>query len=374
MSQQRSFLLHCNGIKLARKDGLFGKSDPFVIIKSSGRAIGFSNVVMKDLNPYWEPITLDERACGGPQGRLIVEVYDWDSDGDNDFIGSFTCTLQQLLDTRTPHDLQNPSSKKHKSQGTFVVSRVEVDDRPKPLAYSVVFKGKGLARKDGIMGKSDPFIMVFRRYGSAEDENSKKEFVAKTEYIKNDLNPQWKPMEVSVHACGGMDGPISLSIYDYDSNGGHDLIGRVETTLRQLVSSKPTLCILDPKKLDNTMYRNSGLITVANVQPTTPKYDDHIYKITVQFRAKKLDKKDTFSGSDPYLNVKRDEKFSVHKTPHVKNDCNPVWAPFDLIVSDCQGLGNALLFEVWDHDRGSWVEAMFFVNAHRCSQIDGWDV
>ena len=101
------------------------------------------------------------------------------------------------------------------------MSRVEVDDRPKPLAYSVVFKGKGLARKDGIMGKSDPFIMVFRRYGSAEDENSKKEFVAKTEYIKNDLNPQWKPMEVSVHACGGMDGPISLSIYDYDSNGGH---------------------------------------------------------------------------------------------------------------------------------------------------------
>merc|ERR1712130_672537 len=59
------------------------------------------------------------------------------------------------------------------------------------------------------------------------------------------------------------------------------------------------------------------------------------------------------SGSNPYLNVKRDEKFSIHKTPHVKNDCNPVWAPFDLIVSDCQGLGNALLFEVWDHDRGS---------------------
>jgi len=64
------FVLHCSGIKLARKDGLFGKSDPFVIIKCYGKPIAFSNVVMKNLNPFWDPIILDADACGGEFGCL----------------------------------------------------------------------------------------------------------------------------------------------------------------------------------------------------------------------------------------------------------------------------------------------------------------
>ena len=59
------YLLHANGIKLAKKDGLFGKSDPFVIIKHQGRSIAYSDVVMKNLNPFWKPILFDLKACGG---------------------------------------------------------------------------------------------------------------------------------------------------------------------------------------------------------------------------------------------------------------------------------------------------------------------
>ena len=61
------FLLHTNGIKLAKKDGLFGKSDPFVVIKHQGRPIAFSDVVMKNLNPFWKPILVDLKVCGGTQ-------------------------------------------------------------------------------------------------------------------------------------------------------------------------------------------------------------------------------------------------------------------------------------------------------------------
>ena len=59
------FTLHCNGIKLAKKDGLFGKSDPFVVIKRQDNVpFAYSEVVDNNLNPYWKPIVLDVAAAG----------------------------------------------------------------------------------------------------------------------------------------------------------------------------------------------------------------------------------------------------------------------------------------------------------------------
>jgi hypothetical protein len=58
--------LHCNGVKLKNKDGFFGKSDPFVVIRNAkGIAVGFSEVIDNNLNPFWRPIELDVDACGG---------------------------------------------------------------------------------------------------------------------------------------------------------------------------------------------------------------------------------------------------------------------------------------------------------------------
>jgi Ca2+-dependent lipid-binding protein len=59
------FSLHCSGIKLAKKDGLFGKSDPFVVLKRQDKtAFAFSEIVMNNLNPVWKPIEVDVEAAG----------------------------------------------------------------------------------------------------------------------------------------------------------------------------------------------------------------------------------------------------------------------------------------------------------------------
>ena len=56
----------------------------------------------------------------------------------------------------------------------------------------------------------------------------------------------------------------------------------------------------------------------------------------MQFAGKKLDKKDFFSKSDPYLSiykVNEDGSFTIcHKTEYIKNTLNPVWKPFTLPV------------------------------------------
>ena len=57
---------------------------------------------------------------------------------------------------------------------------------------------------------------------------------------------------------------------------------------------------------------------------------------------KKLDRKDLFGSSDPFLQFSRSSENGnfvvVHRTEHIKNTLNPVWAKFTLpIRALCNG-------------------------------------
>ena len=87
---------------LDKKDFL-GKSDPYLSIFSH-TGIGEWNLVYKsevieqDLNPTWNPFTLDvSTLCKGDYNKGIkFQVDDWDSIGSHDYIGSCIITLNQL--------------------------------------------------------------------------------------------------------------------------------------------------------------------------------------------------------------------------------------------------------------------------------------
>uniref|UniRef100_A0A8C1PRL9 Copine Vb n=1 Tax=Cyprinus carpio TaxID=7962 RepID=A0A8C1PRL9_CYPCA len=78
---------------------------------------------------------------------------------------------------------------------------------------------------------------------------------------------------------------------------------------------------------------------------------------TMQFCANKLDKKDFFGKSDPFMVFYRsneDGTFTIcHKTEVVKNTLNPVWQPFTIPVRAlCNGdYDRAIKVEVYDWDR-----------------------
>ena len=60
------------------------------------------------------------------------------------------------------------------------------------------------------------------------------------------------------------------------------------------------------------------------------------------FAGKKLDRKDLFGSSDPFLQFSRSSENGnfvvVHRTEHIKNTLNPVWAKFTLpIRALCNG-------------------------------------
>nr|XP_046237856.1 copine-9-like isoform X1 [Scatophagus argus] len=78
---------------------------------------------------------------------------------------------------------------------------------------------------------------------------------------------------------------------------------------------------------------------------------------TMQFCANKLDKKDFFGKSDPFLVFYRsneDGTFTIcHKTEVIKNNLNPVWQPFTIPVRAlCNGdYDRTVKVDVYDWDR-----------------------
>uniref|UniRef100_A0A6I8QF15 Copine V n=1 Tax=Xenopus tropicalis TaxID=8364 RepID=A0A6I8QF15_XENTR len=80
--------------------------------------------------------------------------------------------------------------------------------------------------------------------------------------------------------------------------------------------------------------------------------------VTMQLCANKLDKKDFFGKSDPFLVFYRsneDGTFTIcHKTEVIKNTLNPVWQPFTIPVRAlCNGdYDRTVKVDVYDWDRG----------------------
>ena len=80
-------------------------------------------------------------------------------------------------------------------------------------------------------------------------------------------------------------------------------------------------------------------------------------ELELQFSGKKLDKKDFFCSSDPFMTISKANetgKFTVvHRTEHINNNVNPVWKPFVVPVRTlCNGdLDRNLKFEVFDHNK-----------------------
>lgn len=95
------------------------------------------------------------------------------------------------------------------------------------------FQAKGLINLDD-NGKSDPFLTISRN--RLKKTWTRSEIIYKTEFVLNDLNPKWREFTVDVRdLCGGdLSGKIVLTVFDWDKDGGHDLIGFAEMTVTEL--------------------------------------------------------------------------------------------------------------------------------------------
>ncbi|EEC13239.1 copine, putative, partial [Ixodes scapularis] len=110
--------------------------------------------------------------------------------------------------------------------------------------------------------------------------------VHKTEVVKNNLSPTWRPCVIkSTTLCSGdPDRPLKVQCYDWDSDGSHDLIGEFSCTLRTLQKgpcAENVYQCINPKKTSKQGYKNSGTVTLMNCAVhEQPTFLDYIQKGT----------------------------------------------------------------------------------------------
>uniref|UniRef100_A0A3B4AF80 Copine-3 n=1 Tax=Periophthalmus magnuspinnatus TaxID=409849 RepID=A0A3B4AF80_9GOBI len=199
--------------------------------------------------------------------KLRFGIYDIDNKtidlSDDDFLGEMECTLGQVVSSRKytrPLVLKN---KTPAGKGTITVSAEEIKDN-RVVNFEV--QARKLDNKD-IFGKSDPYLEFFKQTETGW------QLAHRTEVVKNNLNPSWRPFRIPLQSlCGGdMDKPIKVECYDYDNDGSHDLIGTFETTMTRLqaasrVSPAEFECINNKKKQKKKGYKNSGVVSVKLCQ------------------------------------------------------------------------------------------------------------
>uniref|UniRef100_A0A3B4ZN83 Copine-3 n=1 Tax=Stegastes partitus TaxID=144197 RepID=A0A3B4ZN83_9TELE len=244
----------------------FSKSDPMCVLlmNTSGPhwcEIGRTEKIQNCLNPKFSKTLLLDYYFEMVQ-KLRFEVYDIDSENcslqDADFLGELECTLGQIVSSRK---ITRPLVKKDKrpaGKGSITICAEERTDN-----RVVVFEAaaRKLDKKD-FFGKSDPFLEFYRQTETGW------QLAHRTEVIKSNLNPVWKPFRIPLQSlCGGdVEKSIKVDCYDYNNSGSHDFIGSFQSTLSQIQQGSQTYaefdCINSKKKQKKKGYKNSGVIII----------------------------------------------------------------------------------------------------------------
>ncbi|XP_077546757.1 copine-8-like [Haemaphysalis longicornis] len=198
--------------------------------------------------------------------QLMFKVFDVDSEKPelyhHDFLGSANCTLGELVAYQGKQAKYQLSGLPRNS-GFILLTVEEVLDCKKVLEMQ--WQGRKLDRKDWC-SKSDPFLAFYRL-----NKDNSYSAVHRTEVIKWTLNPTWRPFTIHIRQLSGGDEErtIKVACYDWDSDGGHDLIGEFYTNVRTL-SQGPGPAneyqLINPEKqAKKRRYKNSGVVKLMSI-------------------------------------------------------------------------------------------------------------
>ncbi|XP_069668660.1 copine-8-like [Periplaneta americana] len=193
---------------------------------------------------------------------------------------------------------------------------------------------RGLQGKD-LLSKSDPMCVTYiRPFGESRWVE-----LHRTEVVNNSHDPDFTS-KVQISFRFEEQQPLKFEIYDVDSSSPnldeHDFLGAATCSLGQIISSGKVQLPLSHKGAGGSGDHRGHMIIVAEELAALKD------EVMMQFSGSKLDKKDFFGKSDPFLvfqkSVESGDYVVVHKTEIIKNTLNPQWQKFSIPVrSLCNG-------------------------------------
>uniref|UniRef100_A0A8C4HI09 Copine 3 n=1 Tax=Dicentrarchus labrax TaxID=13489 RepID=A0A8C4HI09_DICLA len=240
---------------------IFSKSDPLcaLYINTSGSQwyeFGRTEMILNCLNPKFAKKFIIDYYFEMVQ-RLKFCVYDIDNNtydlSDDDFLGELECTLGQVVSNRQMTRQLLLKDKRPAGHGTITVSGQITDTRVANFEVSA----RRLDKK--YLWWSDPFLEFYRQTETGW------QLAHRTEVVKNNLNPTWRPFRISLRSlCGGhVEKSIKVFFFFiYLSCYCHFNWHKCDSCSRLQVEFE---CI-NPKKLKKKNYKNSGVICIKQCQ------------------------------------------------------------------------------------------------------------
>ena len=251
-------LVQLRGITLDPKDSsLFhgASSDPYLIFLQLGKEIGRTEVIHKNLNPFWDAVKL----VAQNHHPLTIQCWDYDAMSKDDIIGQCKVEIHELVaghfmelsiaDTTAPTGRK--STGKLKVLSLMVMDKKAMAESAKHLVTaSMVWRAEELLAADtGIFqsASSDPYL-VFHQMGKE---------IGRTNVVERDLNPTWDRIRLVLYA----NADVQIRCYDQDFLSADDLIGEVTVMGQDLLQPHTTLHLTNKNNeaiLEQKGHRGSG--------------------------------------------------------------------------------------------------------------------
>uniref|UniRef100_A0A8B9CEG5 Copine 4 n=1 Tax=Anser brachyrhynchus TaxID=132585 RepID=A0A8B9CEG5_9AVES len=233
---------------------------------------------------------------------------------------------------------------------------------------------KGISDRDAL-SKPDPCVILKMQSHGQWFE------VDRTEVIRTCINPVFSKL-FTVDFYFEEVQRLRFEVHDISSNHNGlkeaDFLGGMECTLGQVgitknnlkLKSQLTMCLLQilifslsfffqivsQRKLSKSLLKHGNTAGKSSITVIAEELSGNDDYVELSFSARKLDDKDFFSKSDPFLEIFRmnDDATQqlVHRTEVVMNNLNPAWKTFKVSVNSlCSGdQDRRLKCIVWDWD------------------------
>ncbi|KAK2662231.1 hypothetical protein Ddye_000805 [Dipteronia dyeriana] len=231
-----------------RDRDVLSKSDPMLVVYTKARdgavvEVCRTEVVLNSLNPAWitkYTITYQFEIVQ----TLLFRVFDVDTQFHNvdvqihkldeqQFLGEATCILSEIV-TKSNRSLTLDLVRREESipsthpqyRGKFTVHAEECINSK--TTTEMTLRCSDLEYKD-LFSRNDPFLVISKIVESGVSIP-----VCKTEVLKNEVKPIWKPVFLNIQQVGSKDSPLIIECFNFNTNGKHDLIGKVQKSLADL--------------------------------------------------------------------------------------------------------------------------------------------
>ncbi|XP_075443215.1 copine-4 [Ascaphus truei] len=202
---------------------------------------------------------------------------------------------------------------------------------------------KGISDRDAL-SKPDPCVILKMQSHGQWFE------VDRTEVIRTCISPIFSKI-FTVDFYFEEVQRLRFEVHDISSNHNGlkdaDFLGGMECTLGQIVSQR---------KLSKSLLKHGNTAGKSSITVIAEELSGNDDYVELSFSARKLDDKDFFSKSDPFLEAFRmnddGTQQLVHRTEVVMNNLNPVWKTFKVSLNSlCSGdHDRKLKCIVWDWD------------------------